>query len=151
MDRKLGKPIHPLYGMIEPVPEGKRWDDPRSVLGRRDRFSWCGKCGATWNWATNFSIPVAPSRGCFPVCTDCGFSMSNEEILEYLERIDKKTAEFYPMKGPKGELLEHAPMNLEYAAEALLFWRKEGRKGDDPSDACRRMPEREEGRDRKGR
>lgn len=145
----MPKPIDPEYGMCEPVVDALYWDHPFSVKGRASGFSWCMKCGRTWNWEIgNFDIPIGPGRGCFPVCADCGHKMSVEELLELLGSHDKWTAQFYPMVGPKGEQLLHDPMDLEYASDALFTWQKHKKPGETPSMTAWRL--RDEGNDGEG-
>lgn len=126
------KDPHPLYGMIEPVFGTKYWSDPRSLEGRSRGFSWCMACGATWDWVKAFDIPIGDGRGCFPVCVDCGWSMSDQEILGYLERYDRNLAQFYPIQGPDGKMIERKPIDLEYAKKAVSEWRIHRQEGETP-------------------
>lgn len=134
----IRREIHPIYGMIEPAPRGFRWNDPRSIADRANGFSWCLACGGTWGWLKSLATPAGKVRGCFPICTDCGMGMTVEEILKILKRHDEHAAGFCPMAGPKG-ILDHEPMDLEYARRALEFWVRNREPGEDPEQTCHRL------------
>jgi len=112
-DAMAPRPVDPVYGMSEPVPDAPLWNDPRSIEGREKHFSWCSRCGRTWDWARPFTIPIAPGRGLFPVCRECGPGMSAQELLEVLERHDRHSAQFYPLK-MGGRLFPFEPVDREF-------------------------------------
>ena len=136
---------HPVYGTCEPRPEAPLWNDSRSIEGRRLHYSWCCKCGLTWNAARAFVIPTAPGRGTFPVCTDCGPRMSVDEILAVLERMDRYRARFYPFT-VLGTTFFHEPLDLAYAKRALLHWKRFGAPGASPEDSWERRPRKQDWR-----
>lgn len=132
--------MHPEYGMVEPMPNSKYWNDPRSGDGRVSYYSWCLNCGATWNWTLAFYIPVSACRFRFPLCKPCGLVMTDDEILAWLERFDTYTAQFYPHPDQYGKTVEHKKIDLGYARRALSHWRRNRRFVETPQDTCDRIP-----------
>ncbi len=91
--------------------------DPRTAEGIKNGFSWCRKCGNTWNWKRPFVIPTRPDGGTFPICRDCAQGMTAEDILGHLKLFLEKEE-------------REREDDLEYAQIWLEMWERE-RQGDE--------------------
>lgn len=129
----MGKENHPEFGMCEPIPSAKYWNDPRSVEGRRRQFAWCGKCAATCDWIFPFfRIPTDAADGVSaPVCRDCGLSMGAEELLEQVVRKDAWLVQFYPRVGRGGEIVYFRPIDHDFTLDVLMKWMANRKPGED--------------------
>ncbi len=85
-------------------------------VGRERGYGACYICHGTWNWRQHFTIMFCPWSGCFPVCLDCAFVLTIEEILEEC-RVHWKDV------GEEGDI----PHYEGYARTCLEEWDRAGR------------------------
>lgn len=55
----------------------------RNWKGRRKGYSGCHRCGGTWDWKEEHSIPYAEGKGMFPLCVECYEELSPQERYDY--------------------------------------------------------------------
>lgn len=114
--------------------------DPRTLEGLRNGFSWCRKCGGTWNWKRTFPIPSGDMRWTFPVCFECGWDMPIDEILVHLKAVSDGW-EPYTRQLPDGTVVQEEPLRVDMAlAEKWLrIWENRRKTGEDPYQVEKRL------------
>lgn len=74
--------------MLDLLDSSKRQLTKRKIVGYFARklfpqFSWCFRCGRTWNVCKSHSTMFSENDGCFPLCVDCWSDLTIDKRLPY--------------------------------------------------------------------